>query len=439
MASHAAGSGQESLFVAEKRSGQFEIRESESPSDAIANSLVEHDIQLQNVLYGFSAVNSRMGFGKRAGDAEIFNSYSVTGVASAEENLREKAEMDFKRAFGLFAIEASGLANVKVVTGWADAAYNRFKALYSHPGQPYTKSRAELLDFLEARVRAVQAARTTENRAQSRRPYKLDEETAKPALKVPETLDARARLHALNRDPRAGFLPASNNEKNKVMAFLDYLDNPDYPLGINNQLLEIFNHQARLDRPDNLEVARQAMVSIPYEIGDMLENGLHSLTSLRGLELEVDDCPNPRVPLAELEIDDTLAFAALVRYYDLRAFRDKGVVPAGIKDPLRGKENRAKAQTLPGKNKTVEDSYTATEPATAITEHIDEAVENLTVGKTRKLVSEAVADQEMRVAFMADRLRDMAQSEDSRYAVAGQTARTILKHLNMTYDSKPAA
>src|SRR5690606_25709107 len=58
---------------------------------------------------------------------------------------------------------------------------------------------------------------------------------------APEAMDSTTeRLAAIKGDPRAGFYPKTNSEKVLVLSWLDYLDNPEKPLGIVNQLREVF-------------------------------------------------------------------------------------------------------------------------------------------------------------------------------------------------------
>lgn len=416
--------GQESAIVINDRSGQTVIRDFNTPVGAIPNSLVEHDIHLQNVLNLYSAVNSLGGFLGQAGVTRTFENYDVAGARANRDAMLKTSELEFQRAFGLFAIEAYGRANMTVVSEWCYASHNRFRALFSHASQ--APVRARMYDFLRERVTATQTTTTELNRELGVRKHA-------PTLKVkvPEQLGTPARLTALRDDNRAGFLPATNNEKNYTLAFLDYLDNPDYPLGINNQMMEIFNHQTRLGRPDRYEVARQAMASVPYELGDALENSLMSLDALRKLEAEVADCDNPNVPLLEISEGLEAAYGPLLRYRDLAALRAKCATKAPVKDILRTRFNRGIPQQLPMKNKTVEDLYTAAVRSETMDDYIAREISAYTVGGARKLVSAAIADQELREDFLERRVRELAAGTDSRYLVASRTAQVILSHLKL--------
>lgn len=416
--------GQESAIIINERSGQAAVRNFETLSDSILNPLVEHDIHLQNTLNLYSAINSQDGFLQKAGTAASYKSYNVAGARANRDTMVKHSELEFQRAFGLFAIEGFGRANMTVVSEWCEASHNRFRALYSHRRQ--APARALLYESLRDRVTTAQSRTTIQNRELGLRPHKQQ-----PAATISEELRTVERLEALRDDKRAGFLPTTNNEKNYTLAFLDYLDNPEYPLGINNHMIGIFNHQARLDKPNRYDVARQAMASIPYEIGDSLENALMSLQALRHLETEVADCDNPRVPLTEISEGLEQAFGPLIRYRDLAALRNRKSSGLPVKDILRSKFNRNQPQTLPNKNKTVEDKYTGSKCSDVMDQYIAVEISKLTVGKTRRLVSAAIADQELRQDFLERRLRELASGQDSRYLIASHTAQTILKHLQL--------
>jgi hypothetical protein len=150
---------------------------------------------------------------------------------------------------------------------------------------------------------------------------------------------------------------------------------------------------------------------------------------LRDLEVKVATCPNPTVTLLEEIGASHAGYGPLVRFIDLSKVRDGGSVP-GIKDPLRTKENRWAHSKEPGKHKTVEDQYTRSDPTLALQDHISEQVAELTIGDMRRVIGQAVTDQELRHNFMEQRLQDALQVRHSpRYVprwvhVAEQTLQT---------------
>lgn len=218
-----------------------------------------------------------------------------------------------------------------------------------------------------------------------------------------ERLTTTQKLQALRDDPRAGFLPASHAEKTKALAFLDYMDNPVYPANIAHQFQEVFLRQyKKLDLPR--EAAAATLTSIGFELGDYFLQARKQALALTDLAARIDECPNPNVTLVEELGDSHPAYAALVRYLDILPVREKGtqITP---KDPLRTKENRG-PQLFEGKNKTVEDSYTAETPVPAVRERIVERVHTLTIGELRSASKAAAANEQKRSAFWAARLYD---------------------------------
>ena len=399
---------QESLLVVGYYSGQLEVRDfEEQPTEGWAVPLVERDIHLQNVLTLLGQISLREGFQQAAtsGRADLRERYgdrleeTVAGSIAKRGELHKQAKWEFARAFGL---QPDSTQTEKTA---AKHAFTAFRGKFAH--QTNAQRRFNYRKKLEQNVRVLQEQRTAQNRASGARPHKAPRKQADPELPKLGTID---RLQALHEDPRAGFLPATHKEKNQVMAFLDYLDNPAYPLGVNNQFFEIHNHQEREKEKQGGAIpgGARALESIIYEFGDYLTQSTHQLEALRDLELRIGECPNPTVSLAEEIGSEHPGYASLVRYIDLATVRDGGQVP-GIKDPLRTKEHRWAAGKEPGKHKTVHDIYTRPDPSETIKDHVAERVQSLTIGQMRQIISEAVTDQELRRSFMAQRLRDALQ------------------------------
>lgn len=237
----------------------------------------------------------------------------------------------------------------------------------------------------------------------------------KPVRKTeqnPALLSTRAKLVALRDDYRAGFLPATNREKNQAVASLDYIHNVHYSGGLNDQLQEIFISRQKTAQAEGIaprDVYAEALVavrSVVEEYGDYYTNALRETAQLQLLKTAVDACDSPTVTLGELLED--LGEAApdphsLVRYLDLLAFREDGVLPGF--DPLRTREDRS--NTSGSKHKVVEDPYTARVPKPEMQAYVNGQAAKLRVGFLRRPVEQAVSDQLARAVFWQKVLRSI--------------------------------
>lgn len=430
--------GQEALFAAAPVTTEMHMHD--FATDAPLVSLAEHRLQQLNVLNIFSTIHEKEWMLKNpeAIARQYPKNHAKVLEATAEQrkNLEIEAKAEFFRSLGYYAVQDSGRAgDMTPYVKDAERRWTIFQAKFRSVRK--APARYAEIDRLLVELKGFNDDRTSYNREHGLRPHapnkarvRRSTEDKKPALR---NLTSRERLVAVQEDPRAGFLPANNDEKNKVLMYLDYLDNPLYPLGINNQFFEVFTHQQHLkNKPNGLELAQQAMVSIPYELGDHLINSTESLAHLRQLDEEVSDCPNPNISLLEVEgiSPDHPGLGALIRYRDLRELRDKQKLPVGIKDPLRVKEDR-RPHDEPGKNKTLEDLYTRKELTEEMKAYIIGQAGNYAVGQVRKLVKAAIEDQEMRQAFLAARLRDFRFAPDSRFLPMWAIAEKLLDGLGL--------
>ncbi len=424
---------QESLLVVSQYSGQLEVRDfSDTPEDDPSVSLIERDIHLQNVLSLLGQISLREGFQQAAGSAHrvrLLEQYgdsldeTVQGSTEKRGELYKQAKWEFARAYGL--APGSEAAEKKQ----ASESFMAFRGHFAH--QTNANRRFEFRKRLERQVKDMQLLETIKNREAGVRPHQA---SRKPAESKLPKLSTQDRLVALTVDPRAGFLPATHREKNQVMAFLDYLDNPEHPLGINNQFIEIFNHQEREKQKQDGAIpgGARSIESIVYELGDYLTQSMEQLKSLRDLEVLVGGCPNQRVTLHEEVGPEHPGYAPLVRFDDVSKLRDNGVL-TDIKDPLRTREDRWAGGKQPGKHKTVEDQYTRANRSNAFTERISERTSQIKIGAARKLLSEAIVDQEKRQLFMEHRLHDALQvTYSKKYAPKWvHEAQTILHSLEL--------
>ena len=240
-----------------------------------------------------------------------------------------------------------------------------------------------------------------------------DDEAERTTLTTPE------KLGALRDDPRAGFLPASNREKNQALAFLDYMDNPRYPANVAHQLQEVFLRQKKLGQGD-VTMAKRALLSLGFEFGDYFEQSAAQYVTLQKLAKSIDDCLNPNVTLGELTQNKTALYAPLVRFIDGSTLRDKGVF-AAVFDPLRSHENRG-PQLYDGKNKTVEDPYTAEQLRPVVQERLEQAG-GIEIRELRQIVRDAASNEHKRMLFWQDRLYDSLV-----HGAVRQATQEVLRH-----------
>ncbi|HEY1063943.1 MAG TPA: hypothetical protein VGE30_01460 [Candidatus Saccharimonadales bacterium] len=385
--------------------------------------LIEQDVHELNALALFGAINRKEfilahpdTLKKQGGNA----ARSLTSIKEQRDELVAQARTHFEMSAGYDHRRVQLVAAnqpTDELDREAKRAWNTFQIWYRKPQSADARTRR----IRELRTE-VKYLRSNENRDQGLRPHLSDGERK---LALEPVLDTRERLIALRDDPRARFMPTTHREKNVMLAWLDYLDNPDYPLGINNQLLEVFNHQAgrgvTSETYAKRELPDRTVRTIVYELHDYWTNANISLATLTDLEKVVDECVNPNVTLAE-EAGDHPGLRALIRFRDLERWREQDKKPKGVRDPLVTKEDR-RPHTDDQKNKTVEDIYTRRVADPEIMEYIAEEADGITIKEARGLIQRAVADQENRQLFLLRRLEDIASPrEQQRYRSAAQLA-----------------
>lgn len=404
--------GQDALIIAHPESGEMVTRDFSSEG---AVDLVAHRLHQLNTLSLFGAINQREMFysyqqsvaeeryGDRAGQV-------LEGAKRVRNEMQDEARDEFYRSLGVFTVleTADQFPGFNTEEYLADAKrrWTIFQAKYR--GERHSAERSQLMKQLRAGITVRQAEI---NREEESRPY-ISTADQKRDVKRDGTeyplLSSRERLQALQDDPRAGFLPKNDREKIKCFTYLDYLDNPEYPLGINNQFIEIFIHQQKGKSSGKLELARDAVRSVTHELHDHLTDAQKSLSSLVALEQDLDGC-NPNLYLSDDVDTDHPGVAVLIRYRDLAHFRDTGEKPAGMANPLRAVEDRRPHDDAT-KNKTVADLYTAVNRPPEMDTYIDEEAHGMTVRQARKLIKQAIKDERARGIFLQDRMDDLAQT-----------------------------
>jgi hypothetical protein len=389
-------SGQGELIIIAEQSGQmytpdFYDQLGEGQVGDLAVPIVEHYIHLQNVITYLGKVSGYEGLVK----------YDNASIAGNQTHMPEpmRINVEYQRA------QAAGNANTSFALATRsqtlEGSFNKkeireAEALDSQLFSEFMKKYYGIRHYVEAQayrrklvnnVRILQQApQTLYNREQGLRPHAVSEQATAPAIvdSAERQLNTQGRLRAIKEDSRAGFMPTTNREKDQVIAFLDYLDNPDYPYGVNNQFLEVFTHAQKLRRTNATIDSERGPVSIVYEFGDYLVNATKERKAL-----------------------DHPGLAALLRYRDLDEVLRMGGTNA-VKSPLLTKEYRWTREG-PGKHKIIEDRYTAVHNIAApFKKYVEESISSMTVGEARRLIGPAVADQVMREAFMTERLEEIS-------------------------------
>jgi len=238
-----------------------------------------------------------------------------------------------------------------------------------------------------------------------------------------QALNTKGRLLAILSDPRAGFLPGTNHEKNRIISSLDYLDNPEYPLGIANELFQIHNRQNR-EVGDNPEIGgERAKESIVYEMADYYENARLVIAELDVL-YEAIVAINPRLLVGLLdEVDmSSIGLRALGRFMDVSTMVFGGdKIVQTLPNPLMDKTERFKKRE-PGRHKFIRDQYTSREVDPKVLAQLHAHFGLTAVGGLKKLVREARKNEVIRKSFHELRLRELAgitvRDQDPLRAVA---------------------
>lgn len=403
--------GQELLFpsAATGQIGEF----STNPEEGVG--LVARNLHLINVIDTIGHIAQLEGLEIKAttqrGQDKLANRYGLGidavlhNVSASRTKLFNKVRWEFARADGMFARIDAELQTPEEAKAQTKADLKLFMRQYGNlrNGPERGIYRAQLVNEIES----LQDERTVENREQHARPHI-------PDYKRTETLTDQERLQAISADPRAGFLPTTHTEKTTVLAYLDYMDNPDYPLGVRNQTLEIGGyHHKKANKPGaNWKVGRenaiQAAWSKTYELGDFLYDAHTQLGALKELQEEL---VNPKLTLCEAVGAEHIAYAALTRFIDLSRLRDKGEKPSGLPHhplhPFRN-ESSPDLSEYDHKNKIIEDPYTHQKTDPEFVDRIQKMPHTLTVKEARKPLNAAIDDAERRRLFMLGRLHEFA-------------------------------
>lgn len=429
--------GQEQLFAINPLTGT-EVRFADNESV----KAVEKNIYLIDTLDLFAVANSAFGLEKashipavedelatRYGDAAqhvVQGSSQKTGP-----NALKMAKYRFARATSMFErIEKNPDAedDIKAAT---KAEYEEFEAQYF--GANNAEARKTLRARLLSEISEASVAISSMDREKTIRPHDT-------ALGLPSP----DRLRAILEDPRARFIPMHNAEKNIVLAWLDYLDNPDYPLGVTNQLIDVANHQSKLfgHSKDPNKSPDRAKESIIYEVADSLENATEQSLLLRDLLTGLYEPLYPELKLEGTEFSEHAAIGAMCRYFDAYAYMTgdthRAVNPSSRNgQPLTTRTDRFK-DSGPGRHKIIHDRYTrnATEKVTL---QAQEFASGLTIVQARQLAAAAYINEVARGTFFEARLTEIAINPGKHQQIPRIIAIRELRRINRDQDTPKVA
>lgn len=429
--------GQEQLFAVNPLTGT-EVRF----ADTVSVKAVEKNIYLIDVLDLFATANSALGLDKAAhipavagelvaryGDAVhqvVQGSSHKTGP-----NALKMAKYRFARATGMHErIEQNPDAEDSIKAD-TRTEYEEFESQYL--GADNAEARKTLRARLLNEISEASVAISSMDREKAIRPHDS-------ALGLPSP----DRLRAILEDPRARFIPVHNTEKNTVLAWLDYLDNPEYPLGVTNHLVDVANHQSKLFgySKDPNKSPDRAKESIIYEVADSLENATEQSVLLRDLLTSLYEPLYPGLKLEETEFVEHAAIGAMCRYFDAYAYMTgdtrRAVKPRSSKgQPLTTHTDRFK-DSGPGRHKTIHDRYTRNATA-KVTEQAQEFVSGLTVVQARQLAAAAYINEVARGTFFEARLTEIARNPGKDQQIPRVTAIRELRRISRDQDVSKVA
>ncbi len=365
--------------------------------------------------------NSKVAFAKAVG---------MQSMIDINPDQEEEIKKDTRRMYGDFLVE---FADAK---GKNNRENYKKSLLKQEEGERLMKSSPEKrLEFPDA-IGAISLRNVSD----------LSDEESSQAT---DKLDTYERVEVLDKDPEVGFIPSTNLEKNVTLTFLDYLDNPEYPLGIKNQILEIVRAQQKA-YPDNpskgLEEGRRAAVSVTHLIGDFYQKSTGDEKALSDFDRAVSDILNPNLTLDVAGIEkDNPGFVRLVRHIDQKEFLEDGEVKPVYVSTKKGTKQKRVLDRIPyrtrrnedienyyGKNKIPEDPYTDPQRTEKFNKWLEVRLKTMKIGEVRQIIKEAVENQRTRSEFHKSRLEELAEYDTSlprALKLASATASRYLEDL----------
>jgi|GEM_PF-2137493 len=429
------GSEQDKLFIGEERGGVKSLDELVIPGELLDDQVevlseiepIERSFHLLNCLNALAAVNMRVGLQKAGIHALGLESYGghrgnvVAGAGRNAKRILTEAKQHFARACDLDGLLADDPDHEPEIKRGVRRAFERFTTQYGVDHIQLDKARRQLRRHIKTGVETkeidVITTITKLNREQNFRPYQEDiSDELETTDEDSKKLKYRNRLEVLRFDPRAGFLPTTRAELNTVVAYLDYLDNPDYPLGVTDQLFEVVSHQQKIDGFAAAE-GHRAAESITWEIGDHAIDAALATTSLKQLAQDIE-VTNPELKLVDVDEvgANNPALAYVFQYFDLLEFIREGKVAGLNRDPARTRPQRYLDQDgrevqgmVPGKHKRIYSPYTRPDRTKDFEKHYLRQLNSLTIRDLRLTLPDIIANHERRLEFMLARLGETDQ------------------------------
>lgn len=403
---------QEELFIGSGSSGEVPREFASGHVESAAIPLIEQKIYLIKALGALAEINEASEFIKAANSKvhqpRLKKQFGrnlgsvVAGEHKKKQRFEKIARGAFRHAFGtdqLLDIEFSEAEQLE------DEAYQDFYSEYT--GAENAKSRDDFMSRLQGDIVAIQTGFALKNRESQ---VKARETNLRDRL--PEDLNTDERVEAILHDPRAGFLPATNQEKNMVLSYLDYLDNPEFPLGVPNQLFEAMRHTQKVTSSKAYPI--RTLESIIYELGDFYADASKQRKSLADLQARLAGL-RPNLPLADIDeiSEDSLEMATITRYLDHIEALEHGEVEGRSLHQLLTTHTYRWAHGLDGgKHKTKKDRYTGEEVDADknefFTQRIQDRYNQMTVSQVYAILPHVIADQQLRGKFMKERLQEIA-------------------------------
>ncbi len=245
----------------------------------------------------------------------------------------------------------------------------------------------------------------------------MPEEIIRPSTQeIPDQLGMLERLDVVSRT--LGFLPTTHEELNDIVGLVAFAGTAGKSARHLNEIL-LHQHKAETDDP------QQAVRSKVAEFEGFAMAAQADYDQLAMLRDEVAEMMNPVVLITEdleREEGDRRGLWQLVRYLDLKTF----IHTAGEERPLFDPFKKATRERGPNGGRRIIDVYSAKEPNELVTEHVESALQTITVKQARQLVDAAQEDQRLRREFWIERL-----VECKSHMLAKPIAERALKHLGV--------
>lgn len=429
--------GQEALITSAPLTTEVHIRDFSDQAPAV--SLVEHHLQQIHALNLFSTIHEKEWM---IGHPDVVvkrypkNHAKILQTLTQERlALVEEAKTEFFRSLGYYAVQEAGwMDNMPDYTKDTEHRWTLFQARYR--SVPKGPARYQEIDRLLAELKNFNNDRTAYNRSHGLRPHAPDKAVVRRSIEdkkpVARPLPTRERLIAIQEDPRAGYLPANNREKNTVLAWLDYFDNPEYPLGIGNQLLEVLVHQQK--KRTHLEGVR-AVESIAWELGDYLKDAVKGYNATSKFIEDMEGVA-PTAKIADVDDIDEEAMRYIIRYEAVDLVL-RGRAHPGVRDVLLAKEKRwVNGGSDPGKHKEVHNHFTAPDEIRprATEQYIDDRWVEMSVRSAVKFATANMQNDRVRIGFMLRCFSDITSALTGEYRASESIAAAIQESLAAVKD-----